>query len=56
MLHDIFWQFVENVEFVFRINHNIKKSDDESLKNLFLFHGLLYYFSEKKNKNLEGQI
>ena len=35
------------LEFVFRINHNIKKSDIENLKNLFLFHGLLYYLSEK---------
>ena len=30
----------------------LKKSDVETLKNLFLFHGLLYYLSEKKNKNL----
>ena len=35
------------LESVFRINHNIKKSDVENLKNLFLFHGLLYYLSEK---------
>ena len=35
------------LEFVFRISHNIKKIDVENLKNLFLFHGLLYYLSEK---------
>ena len=38
------------LEFIFRINHNIKKSDVENLKNLFLFHGLLYYLSEKMIK------
>ena len=38
------------LEFVFRINYNIKKSDVENLKNLFLFHGLLYYLSEKRIK------
>ena len=38
------------LEFVFRINHNIKKFDIENLKNLFLFHGLLYYLSEKRIK------
>ena len=52
------------LEFVFRINDNIKKSDVENLKNLFLFHGLLYYISEKRIKSgvteliifQEGQI
>ena len=29
------------LDFVFRINHYIKKSDVENLKNLFLFHGPL---------------
>ena len=38
------------LEFVFRINQNIKKFDVENLKNLFLFHGLLYYLSEKRIK------
>ena len=38
--------FVEN----FRINRNIKKSDVENLKNLFLCHGLLYYLLEKRIK------
>ena len=28
-----------------------KKSFFENLKNLFLFHGLLYYLSEKRIKN-----
>ena len=41
-------------EFVFRINHYIKKSDVENLKNLFLFHGPLYYLSVK-NKKMWGQ-
>ena len=38
------------LEYVFKINNNIKKSDVENLKNLFLFHGLLYYLSEKRIK------
>ena len=39
------------MEYISRINNIIKKSEVENLKNLFLFHGLLYYLSEKKNSN-----
>ena len=31
-----------------RINHYFEKSDVENLTDLFLFHGLLYYLSEKR--------
>ena len=56
--YPMFWQDTawyilairRKLEFVFRMNHNIKKSDVENLKNLFSFHGLLYYLSEKRKK------
>ena len=38
ILHDIFWQFVE----IWNLFLEYKKNDVENLKNLFLFHGLLY--------------
>ena len=60
----IFLAIRRKLEFDFRINCNIKKSDVENLKILFLFHGLLYYLSEKGLKSgvtelilfQEGQI
>ena len=64
---DIAWYILairRKLELVFRINHNIKKSDIENLKNLFLFHGQLYNLSKKRIKSgvtelilfQEGQI
>ena len=41
---DTAWNILEirrKLEFVFRINHFIKKSDIENLKKIFLIHGLL---------------